>query len=169
MTRSEGKARRAGGEPRGLTKTPVVVLFLLLCSSLLAGCAEEATRPTTTSGSSGSSAACGQGLPEVEPSRAAPGEAFRLSGGGFGGGCDDSNLPFRPDPPQQDIRIEMRQGGKAWDLATVDAGGPPRYAIDVRLRVPEGAEPGRAVIVIPVPNSAEPLKVPFRVLGGRAG
>lgn len=103
----------------------------------------------------------------MEPSRASPGETFRLHGGGFRDGCNDTNLPFLKEPPQQDIRVEMRQGGRSWTLASgLAAGGPPDYTLDVKLKVPADAEPGRAVIVIPDPNSAEPLEVPFRVLGG---
>jgi hypothetical protein len=102
----------------------------------------------------------------LEPPRAAPGETFILRGRGFGGGCDDSNAPFRPDPPQQDIPIQMRQGGKAWDLATVDAGGPPDYAINVKLKVPKGATSGRATVVIYRPEPLGPMRMPFMVLGG---
>ena len=46
---------------------------------------------------------------------------------------------------------------------------PPDYALDMRLKVPAEAKPGRAVVVIPDPDSAEPLEVPFRVLGGGPG
>ena len=132
----------------------------LLCSTLfLSGCL-------------GSSGACAQVVPTLEPSRAAPGETFVLSGGGFGGSCNDSNMPEWPDPPQQNILIEMRQGGKAWELATVDAGGRPDYAIEATLEVPKDAEPGGALVVT---NAAEeagdgdafvPLEAPFEVLGG---
>ena len=108
----------------------------------------------------------------MEPSQAAPGEAFVLRGGGFGGGCDDSNMPEWPDSPQRDILIEMRQGGKAWDLATVDAGGRPDYAVEVTLGVPKDAEPGGALVVANAGEEAGdgdayvPLQVPFEVLGG---
>ena len=50
-------------------------------------------------------AACGRMAPTVEPGLAGPGENIVFRGGGFGGGCDDTNLPFRPEPPQQDVRI----------------------------------------------------------------
>ena len=100
--------------------------------------------------------------------RARPGETFRFGGGGFGGDCDDSNLPFRPEPPQQDVRIEMRQGGETWSLATVDAGGPPNYVIEETLEVPKRAEPGRAVVVTDAGEDDPfgPLKVPLRGRGG---
>ena len=136
---------------------------LLLCAAL-AGCVPG-----------GSSAACGRSLPTLEPERARPGETVLLRGGGFGGGCDDSNLPFRPKPPQKDIRVEMRQGGKTWPLATLDAGPRPDYAIRKTLRVPEDARPGKATVVVDAGESRrdkdefDPLPVPFRVTGDGPG
>lgn len=132
---------------------------LLLCSALLSGCGVLG----------GSSAACGQDLPSVEPSRAAPGETFVLSGGGFREGCDDSNLPFRPEPSQRGIRIEMRQEGKTWGLARVDADAD--YRVEATLEVPKDAEPGGAVVVVNDKNvdPSDPLEVPFEVLGGGPG
>ena len=151
---------------RGRPPTLAASSCLLLCSTLfLSGCGAFL----------GSSGSCAQVGPTVEPSRAAPGEVFVLSGEGFGGGCKDSNMPEWPDPSQRNILIEMRQGGKAWDLATVDAEGRPDYAIEATLEVPEDAEPGRAIVVA---NAAEevgdgdayiPLEVPFEVLEGRPG
>lgn len=118
----------------------------------------------------GSSAACGQSPPSVEPSRAAPGESFRLHGGGFREGCDDTGLPFPKEPPRRDIRVELRQEGRSWTLASgLAAGGHPDYVLDTELKVPADAKPGRAVIIIPDPDSAEPLEVPFGVLGGGVG
>ena len=113
----------------------------------------------------GGSAACGRGAPSVEPERARPGEAFVFRGVGFGGGCDDSNMPFRPEPPQQDVRIEMRQGGRTWDLATADAGGPPDYGIETTLEVPQDAESGGALVVTDAgpDDPFGPLEVPFEV------
>ena len=58
-----------------------VVLLALLA---VAGCG----------GVLGGSAACGRMVPTVEPGRAGPSETVVFRGGGFGGGCDDSNLPF---------------------------------------------------------------------------
>lgn len=63
----------------------------------------------------------------------------------------------------------MRQEGRTWDLVRVDAGGPPNYAIDVELKVPTEAKSGSAVIVIPNPDDAGPLEMPFAVLGDGAG
>lgn len=74
---------------------------------------------------------------KAEPTRAAPGVEFRLRGSGFSSGCDEVR-------PARDIRIVFRQDGKTWTLATVDA--DRRLAFDVRLRVPDGAEPGRAAL-----------------------
>ena len=119
----------------------------------------------------GSSAQCGRLPPTVEPERAGPGEAFFLSGGGFGGGCNDSNLPFEPEPPQKGVRIEMRQEGRTWHLATLDASGPPDYLVEATLEVPQDAEPGGALVVAANAEGvdpAEPLDVPFEVLTGGA-
>lgn len=158
---SESKARPAVGGPRGLARPSSVAALscLLLCLALLSGCGVLG----------GSGAACAQDLPSVVPSRAGSGETFVLSGGGFGGGCDDSNLPFWPEPPQREVRIEMRQEGKTWSLATADAGGPPDYTIEETLEVPRGAEPGRAVVVVHRTNGLKPMEIPFRVLGGGPG
>lgn len=73
----------------------------------------------------------------AEPARAAPGAEFRLRGSGFASGCDEMR-------PARDIRIVFRQDRKTWTLATVDA--DRRLAFDVRLSVPDGAEPGRAAL-----------------------
>ena len=116
----------------------------------------------------GGSAACARGAPVLEPSRAAPGEAFRFSGGGFGGGCNDSNMPDWPEPPQQDVRIEMRQGGKTWGLATADA--DKDYGIEATLEVPEDAVPGEALVATDAgpDDPFGPTEVPFEVLPGGA-
>jgi hypothetical protein len=105
----------------------------------------------------------------VEPSRAAPGEAFVLRGGGFGGGCDDSNQPFRPDPPQQDVLVEMRQEGRTWQLATVDADA--NYRVEATLEVPKEAAPGGAVVVVEEGpgDPSGPMELPFEVVGGGPG
>ena len=130
--------------------------MILLCSALA----------VWTASSGGSGAECGVVAPGVEPARAGPGEAFVLSGGGFAEGCSDTGPPFPEEPPQRGIRIEMRQEGKTWGLATVDAGGPPRYFVEATLEVPKDAEPGGAVVAVHTANMAEPMEVPFEVLGG---
>jgi hypothetical protein len=61
----------------------------------------------------------------------------------------------------------MRQEGRTWHLATVDADAD--YRVEATLEVPEDAEPGRAVVVVPDPYAAGPMEVPFRVLGGGSG
>ena len=109
----------------------------------------------------------------MEPSRAAPGETFRLHGGDFYEGCYDAGPPFLEwleEPGRQDIRVELRQGERTWTLASgLAASDPPDYALDVRLEVPAGAEPGKAVVVIPDPSSAGPMKMPFQVILGGEG
>lgn len=132
----------------------VAALSCLLLCSTLSGCVSA----------SGSASQCGYDFPSVEPSRAAPGETFVLRGWGFGGGCDDSDLSSRPERPQRNIPIEMRQDGKTWDLIRVDAGGGPDYPIKATLEVPRNADPGKAAIVVPDPGGAAPLKVPLQVL-----
>ena len=112
-----GKARRGGDRKRDLTKPSSVAALscLLLCLALLSGCALLG----------GSSTVCGQSPSSVEPSRAAPGETFRLHGGGFREGCNDTGPPFLREPARRDIRVEMHQGGKSWTLATnLSASGP---------------------------------------------
>ena len=135
-----------------------LLLLVALCA-VAAGCAIG-----------GGEAQCGQSPPSVTPSRVAPGETFRLHGGGFAEGCNDTGPPFLEEPARRDIRVEMRQGGRLWTLASgLAASGPPDYALDVELKVPANAKPGGAVVAIPNPNSAGPLEVPFRVLGGGPG
>jgi hypothetical protein len=73
----------------------------------------------------------------VEPARVAPGGTFRLLGKNFTAGCGRIR-------PAQNIRIDFSQDGKTWRLATVAA--DRRLAFEVRPRVPEGAEPGRATV-----------------------
>lgn len=142
-----------------LAKLPSVAYLIL--GLLLSGCA--------MSGSS-SDAACGQNLPNVKPSQAAPSETFRLRGGGFVEGCNDTGPPFGNDSARKDIRVEMRQGERSWTLASgLTADGPPDYTLNTKLKVPADAKPGRAVVVIPDPSNAEPPKLPFRVLGGGSG
>ena len=99
--------------------------------------------------------------PDAEPSQAAPGGTFRLHGEGFRDGCNDTGPPFLPEPPQRNIRVEMRQGEDTWRLTTVDA--DPDYNVGAELEVPAEAEPGRAVVVIRA-GDEEPTQIPFRVL-----
>ncbi|MDP9480781.1 MAG: hypothetical protein M3R38_34815 [Actinomycetota bacterium] len=91
-----------------------------------------------------SEASCAAPMIEVEPHRAAPGEAFRVHGEAFGRGCDDVGPGLDPSKPLQNIRLAFRQGSREWTLATVDA--DRQLSFDARLRVPEEAGPGRAVV-----------------------
>lgn len=141
---------------------PAALSYLLLCLlTLFTGCGLLG----------GTSAAeCGQQAPSVEPSRADPEETFRVYGGGFREGCNDTGPPFFEEPARRDIRVEMRQGGRSWTLASgLAASDPPDYALDVKLKVPTDAKPGRAVVAIPDPDSAEPMEAPFTVLRWRIG
>jgi hypothetical protein len=91
---------------------------------------------------------------EAEPARAAPGAKFRLRGNNFSSGCAEIR-------PAQDVRIAFRQDGKTWTLATVDA--DRNLTIDAGLRVPAGAEPGRATVRA-TPRSSGPVEERFLVL-----
>lgn len=144
---------RRSGESQPVKSTPLAAsLPLLLLCAALSGCVPG-----------GSGAGCARISPDVEPSWARPGETFVLRGAGFGGGCDDSNLPFTEDPPQRGVRVEMRQGKKTWPLATVDAGPRPDYAIEGEFRVPEDVWPGKAAVV--TRDDYGRMEVPFRVVG----
>ncbi len=112
-----------------------------------------------------SEGSCAAPMIEVEPPRAAPGGAFRVHGEAFGRGCDDVGPVLEPSEPLRDVRLVFRQGPHQWELATVDA--DRRLSFDARLRVPDDAEPGRAVM-----RAAWPMKDRFlmpedhiRVLG----
>ena len=91
---------------------------------------------------------------EAEPARAAPGAKFRLRGSGFSSGCDEIR-------PAQGVRVTFRQGGKTWTLATVDA--DRNLTFDAALRVPVGAEPGRATLRA-TPRSGERAEERFVAL-----
>jgi hypothetical protein len=122
---------------------------------VLALCAVAAV--TLTGGGCLSEKDCARSLPGVEPSRAAPGETFRFFGGRLTGApCG---------PPASHVRVELRQGDRAWNLGTLRAGPSPRYRVDARLTVPNGAEPGPATVVVRA-GEGPPMEVPFRVLDG---
>ncbi|CAN5821821.1 hypothetical protein BH18ACT11_BH18ACT11_08690 [soil metagenome] len=74
---------------------------------------------------------------EAEPARGAAGARFRLSGHDFSSGCDGAT-------PASGVRIYFLQAGRTWKLTTLDAG--PGLTFDTRLRVPAGADPGRATV-----------------------
>jgi len=74
---------------------------------------------------------------EARPARATPETTFRLHGEGFSTVCNEAR-------PAQDIRIDFRQYGRIWKLATVDADRDLTF--DTRLRVPAGARSGQATV-----------------------
>lgn len=108
-------------------------------------------------------AACAFLPPQTKLQRVSPGESFGVHEEGFAADCYDTGQQGQP-PPERNIPISLQQEGKEWRLATVDAGPPPRYAVDARLTVPEEAEPGRAVVAIHTRLAAEPFEVPISVV-----
>ena len=129
--------------------------------------ASSVAEDVPTSGASGSAAAAGSasaaagaamGCPppslEVDPARAAPGASFRLRGSNFASSCERIK-------PAKGIRIDFRQGGRTWRMASVDADRD--LSFESRLRVPAGAGPGRAVVRATT-RSGEPVEKRFVVL-----
>ena len=89
----------------------------------------------------GSASAAAVGCPapylKVDPARASPGAPFRLRGNNLTSGCERIR-------PAKGIRIDFRQDGETWRLATVDADRD--LSFETGLRVPAGARPGRATV-----------------------
>lgn len=112
--------------------------------------AEAGGSATAEAGATG----CPSPFLEAEPAQAAPGAKFRLRGNNFPSGCGEIK-------PAQGVRITFMQDGKTWTLATVDA--DRNLAFGARLRVPAGAEPGRATVRA-TPRSGEPVEERFLVL-----
>ncbi len=100
--------------PRRRPRRPGMVLtkctFLLTASCLLALAA-------CTSGAS-SGGLCANTTLEAEPSSAAPGAIFLVTGANFRG-CHDTGQG-QPEP-DQDVRLEFRQGSRRWPLGSVAA------------------------------------------------
>lgn len=127
-----------------------------------AGAGGSAARPesrgTEAASESTMMAASATGCPspslETEPASAAPGTKFQLRGNGFTSDCDEIR-------PARDIRIDFRQNGRTWELATVDA--DRQLTFDARVRVPTGARPGQAT-VLATTRSDELVKKRFLVL-----
>lgn len=94
---------------------------------------ENSSRSTTPE--SAGDAACSSLSLEARPARAET--TFRLHGDGFSAVCDEAR-------PAQEIRIDFKQDGRIWKLATVDA--DRQLTFDVKLRVPAGARPGQASV-----------------------
>ena len=74
---------------------------------------------------------------EAVPARAAAGTKFRLRGHDFSSGCKGGT-------PPSGVTILFRQDGRTWRLTTLDA--DRNLAFEAGLRVPAGAEPGRAKV-----------------------
>lgn len=88
----------------------------------------------------------------VEAEQVSPGRTFEVQGEGFGKlvECDDAGV-FGEDldgaqfKPRTDISVELRQGSKTWELASVDAN--QEAAFRKKLELPEDAAPGREAII----------------------
>ncbi|MDQ4126840.1 MAG: hypothetical protein M3151_02625 [Actinomycetota bacterium] len=99
--------------------------------------APQSSMAESAGGESAQAVGCPAPHLEAEPARAASGGSFRLRGNNFASSCERLK-------PAQGVRLAFRQGGKTWKLATVDA--DRSLAFDAGLRVPAGAEPGRASV-----------------------
>jgi hypothetical protein len=117
---------------------------------------QEAGAPSYAKGAGkeGGATACPSPSIEATPARAARGAGFRLSGRDFSSGCDVLT-------PARGIRIFLRQGGKTWRLATLDA--DPNLAFDTRLHVPAYAASGQATLLAST-GSGERVEERFVVL-----
>lgn len=123
------------------SKTPKSALILMLVFIVPAGCTGN------------SSAACA-GMASsigVEPEQVSSGSTFEVRGEGFGElvECDDAGsageeLGGARFEPRTDVTIELRQGSKTWELASVAANR--ESAFREKLRLPEDAESGRATV-----------------------
>lgn len=109
--------------------------FLLTASCLLALAA-------CTSGAS-SGGLCANTTLEAEPSSAAPGAIFLVTGASFIRGCHDTGQG-QPEP-DQDVRLEFRQGSRRWPLGSVAANSG--LVFRKTLEVPVGAVSGPATVV----------------------
>jgi hypothetical protein len=103
----------------------------------------------------GAPAACPSPSIEAVPSLAASGAKFRLRGHDFSSGCDKAT-------PARGVRIYLRQGGKTWRLATLDADRDLKF--DTALRVPDDAVPGRTTLLA-ITKSGARAEERFVVLG----
>ena len=68
-----------------------------------------------------------------------------------GGGCAPGPRQQQARPPEtprplQDVRLELRQGGRTWQLGEADA-QPDASTVAWPVRVPEAERPGRAKLV----------------------
>ena len=111
----------------------VIAILAALGSILLAGCA-AAGHPE---------ASCAAPNLEAKPKKVAPGQSFRVHGEGFFVGCNDTGR-HRRMPPDNDIRLNFRQGEKTWELSKTVA--DRLYTFGLNLEVPLDARPRPAVV-----------------------
>lgn len=123
---------------RSTGRVVLLPILAVLCSS---GCAGA-----RIGGESGACAAVAPAV-EVRPARVAPRGEFELRGEGFVGRyyCDDTGSPGswgerRRNAPDRNIRVELVQGDRSWDLSPLDS--DPDFAFRESLMVPTDAEPG---------------------------
>jgi hypothetical protein len=108
---------------------------------------QQAGATSETSAADGGAPGCPSPSIEAKPPRAAAGATFRLSGYDFSSGCDKARVT-----PARGIRIYLRQAGRTWNLATLDAARTQTF--DIRLRVPADAASGRATVLASTSSGA---------------
>lgn len=127
----------------GMFRALLLMLTGVLCT-VSVGCGRVLEQDT---------AACAVTRPtlEAEPARAAPEGSFGLRGAGFYGDfvCNDTDPPERPGEPSgpipdDSVEIQLVQGERTWDLATVASDKDLDFETD--LEVPASAQPGRATV-----------------------
>ncbi len=77
-------------------------------------------------------------------------------------GCQSCEYTEPPEEPRQDVRLELRQQGRTWPLATADAGTAEDQQlgwITWTFDLPAGVEPGPARLVA---DGAQPVEVRVR-------
>lgn len=91
--------------------------------------------------SASAEAACGWPEPTLQarPPRGAPGDGFGVRGRYFEADVRDCDKD-----PARKVRVEFLQGGRTWQLGSVEVSKGSRLA--ARLEVPADASPGRATV-----------------------
>ncbi|UMG92454.1 hypothetical protein [Nocardioides sp. TF02-7] len=137
---------------------------MLLVAGMLAVAVVPSAPPPATASCAGPS------LEGVERLVLQPGASFTVEGVSFVDGCQDSmgcgvgcgacEHDEPPPTPMADVRLQLVQRDRTWDLGVADAGtaGDELGRVTWTFRVPEGARPGRARLVA---DGMEP--VPIRV------
>jgi len=118
------------------------------------GAASQEDAGAPSAGGREAVAPCPSPSMEAIPARAAAGATFRLRGQSFSSGCNKTR-------PARDVEIHFRQDGKIRKLATLEANR--NLAFNARLRVPENARPGRAILSANT-RSGEHVKTSFSVI-----